>query len=266
MRLAISTLALLLALPAPAFASSAVLLPRAGGSGASIEATARAVEALRSVLVNEGFELHDPAAVSAALPAHLSSCGPDDGCAEELRRMMRVDLAVGLRVWGEAERIDRLAVVVTGIRGVGHRALIDEVDADVPIDFAIAEGLRSALATWRSGRTAEPVEGYRAALGEPRATDSEASGLNWALGALLAAGAAPLLGFAIDIAIRDGNCATEAGGVCVETVSFEEGHAVAIALGAALLAAGIVVVVLQPIRVQVVASPRAAGLRIEGRF
>lgn len=249
--------------PSTALASSALLLPRTGGSGASVEAAQRVVEATQRVLVNDGWTLFDLADVSRQLAPHLAACGPDDRCAHELRSLMNVNVAVGLRVWGDGDSVERIAVVFIGARGAGHRALV-VVDPEVPLDFAVADAVRAAATAWSTGDTDEMPGGQSIATAHESRT--EGSGLNFAIGALLVLGSAPLLGYGINTAVRHGDCVTETASGCIERVEFADGAAVFTGLGVVLLAGGIITFALQPIRVSVHADTESARLAVGGRF
>lgn len=255
-----------LALPGTAAASSAVLLPRAGGSGVGPEARDAALADLRTVMRNDGWVIFTTAEVSLELDARLSSCGPDDECSHELRAMMDVDVAVGLRLWGTEDAIERLAVVLVGARGVGSRAVV-EVDEDLPVPFAVAEAFRAAASQWSTGRVrgawapppSEPAPMTQASM-EPTA-------LSWFLGGLFVIGSAPMLGYGINTAVRDGECVTEGrGGTCTERIRFREGAAIFTTLGAITLVAGVTIWILQPFRVAVRADSESASLHVAGSF
>ncbi|HJL15984.1 MAG TPA: hypothetical protein RMH99_10020 [Sandaracinaceae bacterium LLY-WYZ-13_1] len=258
-----------LGLARPAAASSTVILPRTGGSGVGPEARDAAREALREVLVNEGWTVFGLDEVSTDLPPRMASCAPDDRCAFELRSMLDVDVVVGLRVWGTEGAVERVAVVVVGVRGVGHRALA-EVTEERPLPFAVAEAARGALALWETVRTTE-------ALPPPPPDDDRAEGfeeghlepspINWFLGGLLVLGSAPVLGYGINSAVRDGDCVAEGpGGTCTERIRFREGAGIFTALGATLLAGGVLTWILQPVRVAVHADVEQASIVLSGRF
>ncbi|MFK7985684.1 MAG: hypothetical protein AB8I08_06600 [Sandaracinaceae bacterium] len=263
MRLA-SLVALVCLLPATASASSGVLLPRTGGSGMDAAARDEVVAAVVRVLENESLEVFRTEEVSTQLPPELAACGPDDGCAWTLAQHLEVDAAVGVRVWGEASRVERIGVVIVDRRGA-QRA-VAEVDAELPIDFAAAEATRGALTAWRTGRAAfrPPSPANPAAL-----DDAEVRGdpLNWALGALLVLGSSPMLGYGINTIVRSGDCVTEGpGGTCVERVRFQEGAGIFTGIGAVMLIAGVVVWIAQPIRMSVRASHESASVELSGRF
>lgn len=253
----------IVASPVPALASSALILPRTGGSGASVDAAQRVVEATRRVLVNDGWTLYDLAEVSTGLAPHLAACGPDDRCAHELRSLIRVNVAVGLRVWGDGDTVERIAVVFVSVRGAGHRALV-EVDPEVPLEFAVAEAVRAAATAWSTGATGEMPGGRSIAPGV--GPETEASPLNFAIGTLLALGSAPLLGYGINTAVRHGDCVTEIEAGCVERIEFRDGTGVFTGLGVALLLGVVVAFATQPIRVTVYADPESARLVVGGRF
>ena len=266
MRRALLAFALLSVLPASASASSAAMLPRVGGSGVGPEAREEARALLRASLTNEGWTVYAAEEVSTALPPALGACGPEDACAWELRAMLGADVAVGLRLWGTEERVERLAVIVTGVRGVGHRTLA-EVTEEAPIEIALPEAVRTALSTWSTGAlspTAAPPRGE--SVDPAPANHLEGSALNWFLGGLLVLGSAPMLGYGINTMVRDGDCIEGSPELCTRRVRFEEGAAIFTALGAAVLIGGVVVLAVQPIRVAVTASESSAGLRVEGRF
>lgn len=251
----------LIAVPSPALASSVALLPRTGGSGANTAAAQRVVDEARIVLFNEGWALHEVSEVSAALPAHLAACGPDDRCAHELRALLGVDVALGIRVWGDQDSVERIAVVFVGVRGVGSRAIV-EVDPEVPLAFSVARAVRAAARTWSTGASEEMPGGPRAlAPAEPR---TEPSPVNYAIGTLLVLGSAPLLGYGINTAARDGDCVTEAAGGCVERVSFGDGAGISLGLGALVLIGGVVAFAAAPIRVGVSADHESARLVVGG--
>ena len=253
----------ILALPAPAMASSAVLLPRTGGSGVNVETEQRVVEATRRVLENDGWTLFELAEVSTDLPPRLAACGPDDRCAHELRSVMGVDVAVGLRIWGDGDRVERLAVVFVGVRGAGQRAL-STIDPEVPLEIATAEVVRTAARTRAGGPTDELSPVLSLAPEDPNRT--EASPLNFVFGTLLVLGSAPLLGYGINTAVRDGDCVTETAAGCTQRISFGDGAAVFTTLGVAVLAGGVIAFTVQPFRVAVRADTESAALTLEGRF
>lgn len=260
----VSLAALLCLFPLSASAASGVLLPRTGGSGVDAQARDAVVDAVVRVLDNEPLELFRTDAVSTQLPAELSACGPDDGCAWALAQHLGVDTAVGVRVWGEASQVERIGVVIVD-RGGAQRA-VAVVDGSLPIDFAAAEATRGALTAWRTGRAAfrPPSPANPAAL-----EDGEVRGdpLNWALGALLVLGSSPMLGYGINTIVRSGDCVTEGpGGACVERVRFQEGAGIFTGIGAVMLVAGVVVWIAQPIRMSVQATPESASLQLSGRF
>lgn len=251
-----------------ALAASAVILPRTGGSGVGPEARDRALEALRTVLVNDGFELFDPEAVSTRLPARLASCGPDDECAYELRAILDVDLVVGLRLWGTEDRVERLAVMVVGERGVGQRAL-GEVTPDRPLVFTVAEVARTAIALWETGDVVGAPEPPVVSDLEGRWVDAhlEPSPLNWFLGGLLILGSAPLLGYGINSAVLDGECVADGDpSRCTERIRFREGAAILTVMGATLLGGGLFTWIAQPLRVTVHADVESASLALSGTF
>ena len=246
-------------------AATVAILPRTGGTGVGPAAREEALEAARRVLENDGWTVFSIAEASAPLPAHLSSCGPDDRCAYELRAVIGVDATVGLRLYGTEREVERVEAVVVGLRGVGHRASV-RVEPDRPLPFAMAESIRAATSMWSSGAElrgdAESIEHAPA-----REIRRESSPLSFALGGLLVLGSAPLLGFGVNTAVRDGECVTDGpGGTCLERVRFREGAGIFTGLGAALLIAGIVVMIAQPIQLTVVVDDRSASLRVRGSF
>ncbi len=258
-------LTLLSLAPSVAAASNAVILPRVGGSGVGAAPRDEAMGHLRRTLENEGWTLYDIEDVSTALPPELSACGPDDQCAWRLREMLDADVAIGLRVWGTEDQVERLAVVVTGVRGVGQRTLA-VVDETLPLPFAVAEAARAAVQTWSSGA----LEPGGAPSTEPLAPGPQShldgSPLNWFLGGLLVLGSAPMLGYAINTAVRHGDCTEGETELCTRRVRFEEGAGLFMGIGAAVLISGVVVLALQPIRVAVSATEDSAAIQVEGRF
>jgi hypothetical protein len=252
----------------PALAQSAVILPRAGGSGVGPEPRNEAVEALRTVLVNDRWRVYDLDDVSTELPARMSSCGPDDRCAYELRSMLEVDVVVGLRLWGTEDAVERLAVMVVGERGVGQRALA-EVTPDLPLPFAVAEAARAALALWSTGDVAGAIQPPADSDVEERWEEGRVapSPLNWPLGALLLLASSPLLGYGINTAVLDGECLVgENPDFCTERIRFREGAAILTTMGATLFVAGLVTWIVQPLRVTVHADVQSASLSVSGTF
>ncbi|MGE0790297.1 MAG: hypothetical protein AB7S26_31770 [Sandaracinaceae bacterium] len=254
--------------PGPAHASSALILPRIGGSELSEAARAEALDALRRVLSNDGWTVHTLGEDGGPVPTAWTTCGPDDGCAHELRATFDTDVTVGLRAWGEGDRIEHVAVILGGVRGVGHRA-VATVTEEAPLPFAIAEAARAAIHLFEVG---EPPEGAMGTL-EPNdevepATSWEASLLNGFLGGLFVAGSAPMLGYAINTAVRDGQCLTEGPtpDTCVQRVRFGDGAGLFLGLGLITLGTGIGILIAQPIRFHVMASPSASGVAVSGTF
>jgi hypothetical protein len=90
--------------------------------------------------------------------------------------------------------------------------------------------------------------------------------LNGFLGGFLVAGSVPVLGFAINTAVRDGQCVTELGGGCVERVRFREGAGVFLGAGLLLLGGGLYTLLARPIRMQVTVDAGAAYLDLSGTF
>lgn len=263
-----AVLVLLAAWPAGASASSAVLLPEIGGDDAvSPEARAAARELARQVLDAEGWRVFDAAEVAAHLPEPLAGCGPGEGCAFEVRAVLGADVAVGLSLEGSGDAIERVTVSITGARGVVHRAGAG-VDPEAGLPFAVAEPLREALAIWATGNVTEPPP--------PRPTPHveltpamrvEPSPVNWFLGGFLLLGSAPLLGYGINSAVRDGECVTPGiGETCMERIRFREGAGIFTGLGAALLVAGVVVLVAQPVPMFVRIDGESASLELRGTF
>lgn len=267
-RTSLAALCFVLLAPSAVSASSAVLLPRTGGTGVEGAAIDEAVDAARMVLENEGWGVHDTADVSLALPARLAACGPDDECAPDLRALLGVDVAVGLRLWGEADRVEHIAVVLTGTRGVGHRA-VARVTEESPLPFAMAEALRAAITLWSTGHPPEGARGVDEATHLDREELAwEATALNWFLGGLFVLGSAPMLGYGINTAARAGDCVTQGPveGTCVERVEFSNGAATFTVLGAITLVTGIAIWIAQPIRIFVQASEESASLTLRGTF
>jgi hypothetical protein len=230
------------------------------------EARDAALEGLRTVIENDGWVLFTTDDVSPALDARLAGCGPDDECSHELRASMSVDVAVGLRLWGTEDRVERLAVVLVGARGVGTRAVV-EVDEDLPVPFAVAEAFRSAARQWSTGRVRGAWAPPPSDPPQPAQASMEPTALSWFLGGLFVLGSAPMLGYGINTAVRDGECVTEgAGGACTERIRFREGAAIFTTLGAITLAAGVTIWILQPFRVSVRADSGSASLHVAGSF
>lgn len=254
--------------PATASASSVVLLPRTAGSGVDEGARAEAVETAAMVLENEGWAVHRTEEVAEELPPGLAICGPDDECAHELRALLDVDVAVGLRLWGDEGGIDHVAVQVTGIRGVGHRA-VATVTEEAPLPFAMAEAIRAALGLWSEGVVPEGARGMDEPNGvDPEERSWESTALNWFLGGIFVLGSAPMLGYGINTAVRHGDCLTEgpAPDTCVERVEYGNGAGAFTVMGAITLVAGVVFWIAQPIQISVRADSQAAALTFSGAF
>lgn len=256
-------LAAVWALPASASASSAVLLPALGGDAVAAETQSEARRIARDVLSGEGFTVFDALEIRRELPPELRTCGPQDRCGFSLRALLEVDLAVGVSL--HLAHGARVGVVVTGARGVAHRAEA-LVDPEAGLPFAIAEAIRGALTAWTAGRSLESTPELAPEPGR-MATHLEPSLLNAFLGGFLILGSAPMLGYGINSAARDGECIREgAFGGCTQRVRFQEGAALFTAVGAATLAAGVAFLVFHPIPVLVSADGTSASLHARGTF
>ncbi len=254
--------------PAAASAATAVILPVVGGDAAVSEgARERARTIGADVLRGEGWRVFDADEVTDCLPEALQRCAPGDACAFELRAILNADAAVGLSLFGEGDDVRRVEIVITGSRGVAHRTEAT-VDPEAGLPFAVAEPLRAALAAWTSGRVTGPAPQAPASVvetGTP-AIQIGHSPLNYFLGALFVLGSAPMLGYGINSAVRDGECINETAGGCVQRIRFKEGAGLFTGLGAATFLAGALFLILRPIPLLVSATPQSAWLEVRGTF
>ncbi len=254
--------------PAAASAASAVLLPVTGGDEAvSFEARQRAREIAHEVLEGARWHFFDAAEVAGELPPELERCAPGEACAFELRALLRAEAAVGISLYGQGDDVTRVEIVITGVRGVTHRTEAT-VDPEAGLPFAVAEPLRAGLLWWDTGRVVGPPGPPPAPLAVRvvPGVRLEPSPLNYFLGALFVAGSAPMLGYGINSAVRNGECVVETDAGCTQRVRFREGAAIFTGLGAATLLAGVLFLVLRPIPMLVQVSPEGAAIEARGTF
>jgi hypothetical protein len=260
-------LAALLALaawPAPASADSAVLLPALGGDPIDADTITEVRRWAREILEGEGYQVFDAADVARQMPEVLRTCGPADRCAFELRAVLGADVAVGISLEAANGGIARVRVSVTGARGVAHRAEA-VVDPEAGLPFALAAALRSALSAYTVGRSVDPQPSRPLPPPTP-ALRVETSPWNWVLGGFLVLGSAPMLGYAINTAAREGECVRESSGGCTSRVRFQEGAGIFTAVGVGTLLAGVIILVTRPIPVFIVADSESAALHWQGTF
>ncbi|MGF1469897.1 MAG: hypothetical protein ACFCGT_27545 [Sandaracinaceae bacterium] len=269
--LAVLSLALVvppLAAPAQAQVGATVAFLAPERASPRLEAARREVMA---VFRGDDWVVFDLGSEADRMPAEVLRCPAEAArrCAPSAVGLLDVDIVAVVELHEGGHRLD---VVLYGGRGVGYRASRAVGTYEGALTFAAAEAGRDAAAeVTRVVGGAVPQAGGAspAALPEPSrpALRREPHVLNYILGGLLLAGSVPLLGYAINSAVRDGQCVTSfVEGTCSQRIRFGQGAGIFLATGIVTLTGGLVFLIARPIQMSVEVGPGYGALRARGRF